>query len=117
MSKACTTQIEEDLGLPVYEDSEAAVAHARQLARLYADALPLCEGLDDKDRGPADELIPLAVAALVAAWRLSDRAQPVHLLQALALLDAAQVQQLDQAIESCTYVRMGTSQSQHQVLS
>lgn len=41
------------------------LAAAIELAELYADALPYSKGLDERERGPADELLPLAAAALM----------------------------------------------------
>lgn len=59
-------QIEQDLGLPDFADAPAAEAHAGALLGVYADAAPLSEGLDPRDRGAGDELVGLAADALLA---------------------------------------------------
>lgn len=40
---------------------------ALELVELFSDALPLSRGLDERERGPADELLALCAAALVRA--------------------------------------------------
>lgn len=42
---------------------------------MYAAALPCCEGLDVRERGPADELLWLAAAALMKAAALEQQQQ------------------------------------------
>lgn len=37
------------------------------LLKLYKHSLTLCKGLDPKEKAPGDDLIPMAVATLVAA--------------------------------------------------
>ena len=74
-------QIESDLGLPAFADADAAAAHARELTRLYAASQHLSSGLDERERGPADELPVLAVTALVAARKLDPARGPLHLLR------------------------------------
>lgn len=60
-------QIQSDLGAPSFSTPAAAAQHAQQLLQLYAAALPFYQGLDERERGPADELLWQAAAALVAA--------------------------------------------------
>ena len=48
--------------------------------------MPLWAELDPKERGPADELIVLAVTALVKAWKLDGSGKHTHLLQVRVLL-------------------------------
>ena len=62
-------QIQHDLGL-IPESAAAAEAHAIKLVKLYKHSLSLCKGLDPKEKGPGDDLIPLAVASLMAARHL-----------------------------------------------
>jgi hypothetical protein len=50
--------------------------HASQ--HLYAN-------VDEKDRGPADDLPVLAGNTLVAAWKLDKSGNPTHLLQVAPL--------------------------------
>lgn len=64
--------------------------------QLYASALPLYQGLDERERGPADDLLWQAAAALVAAAtmeasgsRSSSSGCIKHLLQAVFVLEAA----------------------------
>lgn len=59
-----------DLGLP-HGTAAAAEAHALKLLTLYKHSLTLCQGLDPKEKAPGDDLIPLAVASLMAARSLS----------------------------------------------
>jgi N-terminal acetyltransferase B complex non-catalytic subunit len=40
---------------------------ALDLVEVFRDALPLAKGLDERERGPADELLPMAAAALMRA--------------------------------------------------
>lgn len=67
------------MGLPAFSDAESAVAHALQLGRLFFAAQHLYAELDEKERGPADELPAIAAADLVAAWKLDGSS--THLLQ------------------------------------
>lgn len=62
-------QIQHDLGL-IPESAAAAEAHAIKLLKLYEHSLSLCKGLDPKEKAPGDDLIPLAVASLMAARHL-----------------------------------------------
>lgn len=88
------------MGATSFTDPAAAAAHAQQLLQLYAAALPLYAGLDERERGPADELLWQAAAALVTAATLQQQ-QPSesssstttssikYLLQAVLVLEAA----------------------------
>lgn len=88
-------QIQADLGSPGFTDAAAAEAHAQRLLQGYAAALPFYEGMDERERGPADELLWQAAAALVQAAALQEgsssdgTAGMRHLLQALLVLEAA----------------------------
>lgn len=75
----CAAQIENDLGLPEFRTAEEAQAHALQVMEVYRQSLPLISGLDEKERGLADELLPLCAWALVTASCLSG--SPLPLLQ------------------------------------
>lgn len=66
-------QVHADLGGPAFSDAAAAQAHAQRLLAQYAAVLPLSQGLDERERGPADELLWLAAAALMAASALQLR--------------------------------------------
>ena len=66
-------QIQHDLGLAP-ESTAAAETRAIKLLKLYQHSLSLCKGLDTKEKAPGDDLIPLAVASLMAARNL-DRAE------------------------------------------
>lgn len=65
--------------------------------QLYAAALPLYQGLDERERGPADDLLWQAAAALVAAATMEASSSSSssssgcikHLLQAVLVLEAA----------------------------
>lgn len=72
MNESSCGQVENDLGLPQFSSAGEAEAHAAALVRVYRDSLPVVAGLDKKERGIADELLPLAANALVAGWRLQD---------------------------------------------
>jgi N-terminal acetyltransferase B complex non-catalytic subunit len=97
-------QIHADLGGPTFDSPEAAAQHAQQLMSLYAAALPHYEGLDERERGPADELLWLSAAALVRAAALESTQQQAsaptaadssstagigYMLQALLVQEAA----------------------------
>lgn len=95
-------QIQSDLGAPSFSTPAAAAQHAQQLLQLYTAALPLYQGLDERERGPADELLWQAAAALVTAAGLqqhtsatttttssSSSASIGYLLQAVLVLEAA----------------------------
>ena len=62
-------QIQHDLGLSPGSAADAE-AHAIKLLKLYKHSLSLCKGLDPKEKAPGDDLIPLAVASLMAARKL-----------------------------------------------
>ena len=62
-------QISHDLGLS-HDSAAAAEAHALEVLTLYKHSLTLCQGLDPKEKAPGDDLIPLAVAFLMAARNL-----------------------------------------------
>eukprot|EP00884_Botryococcus_braunii_P005225 jgi/Botrbrau1/14703/Bobra.0108s0056.1 len=87
--KVSAFQIENDLGLPEFERAEEAERHALEVMEVYRYSLPLVSSLDEKERGLADELLPLCASSLVAAARLSG--SPLPLLQAVLALEAAQV--------------------------
>jgi hypothetical protein len=72
--------VENDLGLPEFSSPEEAEGHAGALMRVYRDSLPLVAGLDKKERGVADELLPLAANALVAGWRMQGGTRSPSLL-------------------------------------
>jgi len=57
------------LGL-IHGTAAAAEAHTFELLTLYKHSLTLCQGLDPKEKAPGDDLIPLAVASLMAARNL-----------------------------------------------
>lgn len=80
--KANVRAVENDLGLPEMSSAAAAEAHARRLVGEFRDVLPqMADDADDKERWPADDLIPMAVSALVHAHALSaDRATSPRLL-------------------------------------
>lgn len=99
-------QISHDLGL-THGTAAAAEAHTLELLTLYKHSLTLCRGLDPKEKAPGDDLIPLAVASLMAARNLdmaggmdskaggeiSTEQQKVmqrRILQALLVCEAAQ---------------------------
>ncbi|DBA84768.1 TPA: hypothetical protein ACH3X1_005807 [Trebouxia sp. C0004] len=62
-------QISHDLGL-THGTAASAEAHTLELLTLYKHSLTLCPGLDPKEKAPGDDLIPLAVASLMAARHL-----------------------------------------------
>lgn len=62
-------QIQHDLDLS-HKSASVAEAHAVELLILYKHSLTLCKGLDPKEKAPGDDLIPLAVASLMAARNL-----------------------------------------------
>lgn len=91
-------QIQADIGAPSFSDPAAAAQHAQHLMQLYAAALPLYQGLDERERGPADELLWQAAAALVAAATMQHSSGTTsstssdcikHLLSAVLVLEAA----------------------------
>lgn len=79
-------QIESEAGLPDFEEAATAVEHAAEVMRVFAASAHLYEGLDEKERGPADELPYIVTAALVAAWKLDASRSLKHLLQVSAVL-------------------------------
>lgn len=72
------------MDLPVLSDTGEALAHAQEIMDVYCKALPLSKGLDEKERGPADELPVVAAAGLIRAFRSAgpEDASPLPLLQA-----------------------------------
>ena len=60
-------QIIHDMSASEIKTSEEAMNCAQSMMALYAEAREHARGLDEKERGPADELVPLAVAVLVGA--------------------------------------------------
>ena len=71
----CWLQIQFELQRPD-ERSNAAETHAVALLRLYKHSLTLCKGLDPKEKAPGDDLIPMAVATLMAAKNASESNVP-----------------------------------------
>jgi len=73
-------QLQADLGSPAFPDAAAALAHAVKLIQIYSSssAQPLYSGLDERERGPADELLWLAAAALMQAAALQQARQQLH---------------------------------------
>ncbi|KAG2494621.1 hypothetical protein HYH03_007140 [Edaphochlamys debaryana] len=86
--RVCAAQVRDDCGLPRFPSAAAAVAEAGALLATFRQAQPLQEGLDERERGAADELPPLAAAALVTAAALapSDSAAVPYLLSAYVML-------------------------------
>jgi hypothetical protein len=66
--------------MPAFAAPAEALAYAARLMGRYSAARPLYSGLDERERGPADELVVLAAGALVRAHLLAP-AGAVHLLQ------------------------------------
>ena len=62
-------QIQHDLAVP-HRSAAQAEAHAVELFTLYKHSLSLCKGLDPKEKAPGDDLVPIAVASLMAARNL-----------------------------------------------
>lgn len=89
--RVCAAQIRDDLGRPTLTSCHMAVQSAVQLLDLYGTARPLQEGLDERERGAADELPCLAAASLVTAAVLSltDTAAVPYLLAAYGILSDA----------------------------
>ncbi len=87
----CAAQIRDDLGRPTLTSCPMAVQSAVQLLDLYGTARPLQEGLDERERGAADELPCLAAASLITAAALSptDTAAVPYLLAAYGILSDA----------------------------
>lgn len=80
-------QIENDLGLPEFKSAAEAEFHAAAIVRLFQSSLPLSKGIDEKDRGPADDVIPLAVASLLAARQFPRQDDPQGLRSLLLVSD------------------------------
>ncbi|GIM01385.1 hypothetical protein Vretimale_6211 [Volvox reticuliferus] len=92
--RVCAAQIRDDLGLPRLERCEEGVELSKELLELYSTAQPLQAGLDERERGAADELPVLAGAALVTAAGMatSDAAAVPYMLAAYgACADAVRV--------------------------
>ncbi|GFR48749.1 hypothetical protein Agub_g10707 [Astrephomene gubernaculifera] len=91
--RVCVAQIRDDCGLPRLDSTTAGVQLSREFLELYCTARPLQEGLDERERGAADELPVLAAAALVTSATLaapSDAAAAVpYLLAAYGALSDA----------------------------
>ncbi|KAL4447959.1 hypothetical protein ABPG75_005178 [Micractinium tetrahymenae] len=91
-------QLEAELGLPALASPADAEAHAARLLALYEGHMHLSAGLDEKERGHGEELVALAVeallrgAALEGGQTLRERQERriVRMLQALLVLEAAQ---------------------------
>eukprot|EP00798_Chlamydomonas_sp_ICE-L_P022020 gene22020-29080_t len=86
--EVCAHQLLDDLGMPLFSTASSAVEHAVSLMQRYVAVQPLYKGLDDRERGPADELPVLAAGSLATAASLatSNGAAVPHLLQALIML-------------------------------
>lgn len=81
-------QLLHDLALPGVSSHEQRVSHAVQLMRLFGSSQQAYEGLDPRERGPADELIALAAGALMApAGGASPRGRLQALLGALLVVE------------------------------
>ncbi|GLI65101.1 hypothetical protein VaNZ11_008542 [Volvox africanus] len=92
--RVCAAQIRDDLGLPRLERCGEGVELSKELLDLYGTAQPLQAGLDERERGAADELPALAGAALMTAAGLatSDAAAVPYMLAAYgAFADAVRV--------------------------
>lgn len=76
-----TWQVESDMGLPKFESSAAALDHAKRVMKLFGQTRHLYSSLDEKERGPADELPIVASTALIRAWKHYDGSEPALLLQ------------------------------------
>lgn len=63
------TQLEQELQQAAAQTASQALERAETIVNLYVGGLVHSEGLDEKERGPADELIFLAVACLVGTAR------------------------------------------------
>ncbi|EFJ39524.1 hypothetical protein VOLCADRAFT_100863 [Volvox carteri f. nagariensis] len=89
--RVCAAQIGDDLGLPRLESCEEGVELSRMLLELYGTAQPLQAGLDERERGAADELPVLAAAALATSAGLanSDAAAVPYMLAAYGALSEA----------------------------
>ncbi|KXZ48272.1 hypothetical protein GPECTOR_29g5 [Gonium pectorale] len=89
--RVCAAQLLDDAGLPALRSEAEAMARSRELMQLFSTARPLQVGLDERERGAADELPVLAAAALVTAATLapSDAAAVPHMLAAYSLLNDA----------------------------
>ena len=75
-----TVQIIRHLDHTGFTDSAEAFKHAQSLMDLYHSCQHLYTGLDEKDRGPADDLPELAVRSLVRAWQLDPSRASKYLL-------------------------------------
>ena len=69
------------MGLPDFRSPAAALEYAQGIMQLFAKAQPLYRGLDEKERGPADELPAIAAAALIRFWEHEKPCEPALLLQ------------------------------------
>jgi N-terminal acetyltransferase B complex non-catalytic subunit len=89
-------QIQWELGLPEHVKPADAVSYAQHLMQRHASVQHLYAGLDQRERGPSDELITLAAGYLIRAYQQRrsqmQEAQDCRgkqlLLRALLLLEA-----------------------------
>ena len=89
-------QIQWELGLPEHVTPADAVNYAQHLMELHASVQHLYAGLDQRERGPSDELITLAAGYLIRAFQQhqqppqqgQDRSGKKLLLRAMFLLEA-----------------------------
>lgn len=50
-----------------YADAQTALGAAKHLIKMYVLYMDLAAGLDERERGPTDDLVSLAVAAIIGA--------------------------------------------------
>ena len=81
-------QVQHDLGLPELASGAEAERTALEMLRLYQTYGWLAAGADPKDRGPGDQLVPLAAATLMAARHL-EPSRPAVLRRMLQVRSAA----------------------------
>ena len=82
------SKMQHDLGLPALASGAEAETAALEMLRLYQTYGWLAEGADPKDRGPGDQLVPLAAATLMAARHL-DPDRPAVLRRMLQVRQAS----------------------------
>ena len=83
--------VEAEIGLPIFASPEEAETYAAELIHTYKENVHLSDSLNEKERGFGEELLTLAVSALVKAHRLEGGGRLKRLLQALHCLEVAQV--------------------------
>ncbi|GAX81564.1 hypothetical protein CEUSTIGMA_g8992.t1 [Chlamydomonas eustigma] len=86
----CCRSIMDDLGLPVISTYKDAVQYAELLMQDYARAQSLYVDLDERERGPGDELPVLAASALIsdAAQAEDSQAAVQSLIHAVLVLES-----------------------------